>query len=267
LRRHLSENKAAIEAVIAQEEMLQRDRNRMVEQARAHGRVSLFLESLVSVETDERLVPQIDEMRERVATLEAGLADEVVEDKLNSILQVIGRSMSDWSRELQLEHSESPIGFEFKNLTVVAYKDSGPIRLPQMGSGENWMGYHVITHLALHRFFVENHRPVPGVLMFDQPTQVYYPPDPAEDRSIDDLEDEDREAVRRLFKLIFDVTKQLSPNLQVIITDHADLKEDWFQEAVIERWRGGSRLVPASWQISPPLHDRSSEDTSHTESD
>jgi hypothetical protein len=37
--------------------------------------------------------------------------------------------------------------------------------------------------------------------------------------------------------------KELSPNLQVIITDHADLKKDWFQSAVVERWRGGNKLV------------------------
>ncbi|QDV37686.1 DUF3732 domain-containing protein [Tautonia plasticadhaerens] len=248
MRRALAENRAAIEAVIAQEEVLQRDRNRMVEQARVHGRISLFLESLGLAEIDDKLGNQIADMQAKVTALEADLADEVVEDRLNSILQVIGTWMSSWSRELQLEHSESPIGFEFKNLTVVAYKDTGPIRLPQMGSGENWMGYHIITHLALHKLFVEKQRPVPGLLMFDQPTQVYYPPDPAEDRSIDDLVDEDREAVRRMFKLIFNVTQGLSPNLQVIITDHADLKEDWFQSAVVERWRGGNKLVPASWQ-------------------
>ncbi len=247
LRRSMAENKAAIEAVVAQEEALQRDRNRMMEQARVHGRISLFLESLGLAEIDDKLGNQIANMRARVTALEADLGDEVVEDKLNSILQVIGTWMSRWSKELQLEHSESPIGFEFKNLTVAAYKDTGPIRLPQMGSGENWMGYHIITHLALHKLFVEKQRPVPGFLMFDQPTQVYYPPDPAEDRSIDELVDEDREAVRRMFRLIFEVTEQLAPNLQVIITDHADLKEDWFQDAIVERWRNGVKLVPASW--------------------
>ena len=252
LRRRLGENRVAIEAVVAQEEVLQRDRSRLLEQARVHGRISLFLESVDHAENGDTLADRIAEMRAKVTSLEGQLADEVVEDRLNSVLQVIGTWMSRWSRELELEHSESPIGFEFKNLTVVAYKDSGPIRLPQMGSGENWMGYHIITHLALHKLFVSKKRPVPGLLMLDQPTQVYYPPDPTEDRSLDDLVDEDREAVRRMFRLIFRVTEELSPNLQVIITDHADLKEDWFQSAVVERWRGGDKLVPASWRSPTP---------------
>jgi len=247
LRQLLTENKAAIEALIAQEEVLQQQRNRTVEQARVIGRISLFLDSLRTTAEDSRLQLQVDEVRRRVAELEAGLAEDVVEDRLTSILQVIGRTMSDWARRLDLEHSESPIGFDLKNLTVVAHRDNGPIRMSQMGSGENWLGYHVITHFALQKWFVEKHRPVPWLLMLDQPTQVYFPSDQREDRSLDELADDDRESVKRLFKIIFDVTDTLSPNLQVIITDHADLNEPWFQAAVKERWRGGNRLVPSSW--------------------
>jgi hypothetical protein len=253
LRRQIAENKAAIEALVAQEEALQRERNRTVEQARVIGRISLFLESVRLVEGDRTLQSRAEQLQGQIATLEAGLSDELVEDRLTSILQVVGRDMTAWARELSLEHSEWPIGFEIKNLTVVAHRDSGPIRLPQMGSGENWMGYHVITHLALHKLFVEKKRPVPGLLMLDQPTQVYFPPEPSEDRSVEDLEDDDREAVRRLFRLILNVTERLGGGLQVIITDHADLSEPWFRDAVIERWRGGPKLVPASWihEVTP----------------
>jgi hypothetical protein len=247
LRLRIRENKASIEAVVAQEEALQRERNRTIEQARVVGRISLFLESVRLDQTDHTVQACAAEIRGQITTVEAGLADEAVEDRLISILQVVGRDMTGWARELTLEHNEWPIGFELKNLTVVAHRDSGPIRLPQMGSGENWMGYHVITHLALQKLFVEKMRPVPGLLMFDQPTQVYFPPEASEDRSVEDLEDDDREAVRRLFRLIFAVTENLTPHLQVVITDHADLRERWFRSAVIERWRGGAKLIPASW--------------------
>jgi hypothetical protein len=247
LRQRLRENKAAIEAVVAQEAALQQERNRVVEQSRVVGRVSLFLESVQVAEADSALQTQVAELRGRVTTLEAALSDDVVEDRLTSILQVVGSDMTGWARRLELEHSEWPIGFELKNLTVVAHRNSGPIRLPQMGSGENWMGYHVVTHLGLHKLFVERKRPVPGLLMLDQPTQVYFPPEATEDRSVDDLEDEDRQAVRRLFLLIFEVVEKLGGGLQVIITDHADLGDSWFQEAVVEKWRGGNKLVPQDW--------------------
>lgn len=252
LRQQLAESKAAIEALIAQEENLAQHRNRMVEQARVVGKLSLFFDSLYHVEDDHTLQARVDELRSRVAELEASLSEDLIEDQLNSILQVIGRTMSEWAHRLDLEHSDSPIGFDMKNLTVIAFRESGPIRMSQMGSGENWMGYHVITHLALQKWFAEKSRPVPGLLMFDQPTQVYFPSEPTTDRSVDELPDDDRAAVKRLFEFIFEVANSLFPKLQVIITDHADLNEDWFQTAVKERWRSGVKLIPASWYEARP---------------
>jgi hypothetical protein len=52
-----------------------------------------------------------------------------------------------------------------------------------------------------------------------------------------------------MFKLIFDVVSELTPNLQIVIMDHADLKEEaWFQAAIVEKWRGpGKALIPEDW--------------------
>lgn len=247
LRRRLRENKGAIDALVLQEEALQQERNRYVEQAHVSGRISLFLESVrVAVEGGE-LDAQIADLRRRIAELEEGLFGDLAEDRLVSILQLIARDMSARARELELEHSEWPIGFDLKNLTVVAHRASGPTRLPQMGGGKNALGYHLVVMLALHKHFRDANRPVPGLLMLDQPTQVYFPSERAEDRSVDDLLDEDQHAVHRLFKMIYDFTRQLSPAMQVIITDHADLEEPWFQESIVERWRGDNKLVPQSW--------------------
>jgi Protein of unknown function (DUF3732) len=35
--------------------------------------------------------------------------------------------------------------------------------------------------------------------------------------------------------------------LQIIMTDHADINQEWFQDRVIERWRGTRKLVPDTW--------------------
>jgi len=52
-----------------------------------------------------------------------------------------------------------------------------------------------------------------------------------------------------MYDLIFKVAKELSPYLQVIVTDHADLKTEDFQKSIVmnEKWRYGKRLVPAAW--------------------
>ena len=65
--------------------------------------------------------------------------------------------------------------------------------------------------------------------------------------TLDVLADEDRTAVLQLFELISDAAAELAPDLQIIVMDHADLKRDWFEQAVVERWRQGEKLVPQSW--------------------
>jgi hypothetical protein len=60
-------------------------------------------------------------------------------------------------------------------------------------------------------------------------------------------QDTDRDAVRRLFRLIYDVVAELVPHMQVIVCDHANLPEDWFQDSVAHNWRGGEKLIPQEW--------------------
>jgi len=82
--------------------------------------------------------------------------------------------------------------------------------------------------------------------LFDQPSQAHYPAEQDRNGDVEVLPDEDREAVYKLFKLISDVGQELSPGFQVIIADHADLREAWFADAVVARWRGMG-LIPQSW--------------------
>lgn len=151
---------------------------------------------------------------------------------------------------MELEHSRFPLRLDIKKLTIVADTADGPVPMDRMGSGENWVGYHLIGHLALHEWFTTRGRPVPRFLFLDQPSQVYFPPEKDIDGSIATLEEDDRRAVSRMFRFVLDVVEQLSPGFQVVITEHADINEDWYQGAIIERWRGGAKLVPEEWPRS-----------------
>ena len=247
IRQQLRANKAAVDGVLAEQSELRRQQDSLLEQARVTGKISLFVESVTAISDDSELRQQIQELQTSIEELEAGLSNEAVEDQLNSRLQIVAADLMAWAKELGLEHSEHPLGFDLRNLTVVAHRPNGPLRLSRMGGGKNAMGYHVCLLLALHKFFCEQDRPVPSLLMLDQPTQVFYPPEPVEDRSVDDLQDDDRANVEALFELIRRVTEKLAPNMQVIVMDHADLQHDWFQNAVVERWRGDEKLVPLDW--------------------
>lgn len=246
LENKLRENQQRISTRIRENEIQKVQHDTFILRARVIGKVIQYVETTGETRADSTLRSQIDLMRARVAALEAELDSETTKEKLRTFLNIIGHHMTEYAAQLELEHSNSQLRLDIRNLTVVADTEDGPVPLYKMGSGENWVGYHILAHLALHRWFRKKGRPVPAFLILDQPSQAHYPPSQDVEGSLDVLEDDDRKAVRSLFKLVDQAAKDLSPALQIIIMDHADLKEEWFQEAVVERWRG-AKLIPPDW--------------------
>jgi hypothetical protein len=227
-------------------EILRVQQDSFMLRARTTGKISQYVDTASTADTGSALSAAIAAARARVAALERELDLEATLEKLNTFLNIIGRYMTEYSEGLELEHRGSQLRLDTRNLTVVADTLDGPVPLFRMGSGENWVGYHVLAHLALYKWFRQKDRPVPGFIIFDQPSQAHYPPEQDADGSIDALADEDRTAVLQLFKLISDAAAELAPKLQIIVLDHADLKRDWFENSVVERWRRGEKLVPPS---------------------
>lgn len=246
LENKLRENQQRISARIRENEIQKVQQDTFILRARVIGKVIQYVETAGETRADSTLKSQVDLMRARVTTLEAELDSETIKEKLRAFLNIIGHHMTEYAAQLDLEHSNSQLRLDIRNLTVVADTEDGPVPLYKMGSGENWVGYHILAHLALHRWFRKKGRPVPAFLILDQPSQAHYPPSQDDEGSLDVLEDDDRKAVKSLFKLVDQAAKELSPTLQIIIMDHADLKEDWFREAVVERWRG-VKLIPPEW--------------------
>lgn len=148
--------------------------------------------------------------------------------------------MSNWAKELQLEHADNPYRLDMNKVTVMVDKANRPVPLRQLGSGANWVGVHLITCFALHKFFISAKRPVPNFLFLDQPSQVYFPSEMEEKKT-------DWGMVGELYKFIFKRTVELNEQLQIIIVDHADLKDEKFRSAVIEDWWTDVNLVPEEW--------------------
>ncbi|MEO8709798.1 MAG: DUF3732 domain-containing protein, partial [Lacisediminihabitans sp.] len=90
----------------------------------------------------------------------------------NAALDTISGSLTAHARQLELEGSEHQIVLDPVELSIAAIYPGGRRPLSRMGSAENWVGYHLVTHLALHEWFVAHDRPVPRFLMLDQPTQA-----------------------------------------------------------------------------------------------
>jgi len=214
------------------------------------GRISAMLGVIRRVDESEiaRLSQEASIVGGRVDALAAELDDDEVAMQLDSRLLEIGRDMTDLAQTLSLEHT-GPMRLDLGKLTVITETDQGPAPLWRVGSAENWIGAHLVAHLGLHRYFARHGRPVPRFLMLDQPTQAWYPSDVEEWDGVP-VGDSDREAVRAIFRLLLDAVADLAPHFQVIVCDHANLSEDWFQDSIVHNWRGGEKLIPAEWYES-----------------
>ncbi|MCO7204818.1 DUF3732 domain-containing protein [Pseudoalteromonas sp. CnMc7-37] len=221
-----------------------------LQKAKVVGRISLYLDGINWNKDTSLLERQIGELNQRIGDLEETLDPELLLEKLDSQLNLIGIDMSRWAKELKLEHSDCPIKLDLKRLTVVAETPDGKVPLYQMGSGENWVGYHLVTYMALAKWFTNRNRPVPSFVFFDQPTQVYFPTDIDVTGNIEEITvDEDRLAVKKMFKWLHClIEKEFENDFQIIVTDHADIDEPWFQECVRDKkWRGDEALIPLTW--------------------
>lgn len=239
----------ALDAALDQLASTNRDNDDDTARTFTRGRVDLFLDRLVR--TDATSVGALEGALATAQTGAAALEDELdpddARDRLAERLAVVGTRLASMAQQLGIEHADERPRLDLKKMTVVAQTPAGPAALPNIGSGANWVGYHVATHLALHEHFTLERRPVPRFLVLDQPSQAYYggeaaPPEFGEWRG-----DTDNGAVRQLLTLVAEFCDRMHGRMQVIVTDHAWFPDPWFQQALVEEWRDGAALLPASW--------------------
>jgi Protein of unknown function (DUF3732) len=246
----------ALNALATRDELVQRFREAINVQSYVRGRIALYLDSTADVgdEELERLRRDVARAEEAVAALAEALDSDAVRSRTTSLLRTVSRQMTTWAQQLDLEHSSDGAMIDLDRLTIVADTRNGPAYMDAggIGSGMNWVGYHLTAYLALQRFFIQQRRPVPSFLVLDQPSQAFFPRDRETGGDLDELTDTDRENTRRLYELTFDVVRQLGGALQVVALDHADFEADWFANSVVQRWRGGKALIPSEWLNGNP---------------
>lgn len=247
VKEKLKENRELIDAVQLSNIKLRELKDRSEKRAHILGRIGLYLESLPELSDDSEIKTTIMGLKLKIERLQNEISEEAIEERVQSIISNLSADMSIWAKELAMEHSEFPVRFDYKKLTIVADASTGPIPMNKMGSGANWLGGHLITLFALHKWYANHKRPVPRFIFFDQPSQVYFPED-NDWQNLSETKSEDRYAVQKIYELAKKVVDASNGMLQVIITDHANIDQDWFQNSIVERWRGGSKLVPENWE-------------------
>lgn len=204
--------------------------------------------------SDSGLAEEVEKLRVIVRTLETELREQDVETRKRRALDAVNSRAGRLLPHLDVENADDPISLEISDLTIKVRSADRDDYLSEIGSGSNWLSYHLAMLLALHQFYLSQaHSPVPGFLVIDQPSQVYFPKNlvrrPDEEEQDLRLRDEDIDAVRKVFEVLGKVVLSAKGNLQVIVLDHAG-RDVWGEiPGVVGRreWRDGVKLVPMTW--------------------
>ena len=249
----IKQNEAELSAAISANEIIAQMGTRNNAAARVVGRISLFLETLLPNEDLARLEAENRRIKKKVQQLGDQIGGDDSNERLASILNIISAQVTRYIQKFEAEFGNYPARLNLPQLTIIFDRPERPVPMGRTGGGENHLAYHLSALLALHLFAAQNNRPIPRFLLIDQPTQVYFPSEQVykdADGSVQRTEaDADLNAVRRLFELLLKFTQDDVPGFQLIVTEHANLREQWFQDALVELpWTKPPALVPEDWK-------------------
>lgn len=242
--------------------LIARDKNAQEEFQRRKN-MFLFLGHLkASIETFEKLVDG-GELQKEISILETEYSEllkivdrGIVQQRLDRAIAIISQGILKHLQTLDVEDKYRKIAPKFSikdlNISVLSNDDHWHF-LAEVGSASNWVSFHIALMCSLQEYFIELESScVPSFVIFDQPSQVYFPKLKRNDQNVEfdpQYDDEDVSAVKSMFKTIAKSVMDNKGAWQCIILDHADSEIYGNIEGVHEvvEWRNGKKLIPEEW--------------------
>jgi len=220
------------------------------------GRLEQALDGVQTLEGGDGLEQRLEDMRKLYSEVEAQL-DEKSRKRLEiEAHQAVSNLISSYAGAFQAEGAcDAPeIDHRELNIKFTRHHDKRKDWLWEIGSGANWMAYHISAFLAVHEYLLVNRSssPVPTFLVIDQPSQVYFPSG-TYGLSKDDarLRDDDLQKTRQIFNVLDLALKRTKGHLQLIVTEHADHLTWGGLESIREvaNWHDDDvdYLIPRAW--------------------
>lgn len=228
------------------------------------GKLQALLRALATLDGDDDLGERIRETERKLARLDDYFRNSGRETREKAVAETLDDYIRGYARWFGLR-SKATVELDQKELTLAFSREAGTRKdyLWEIGSGANWMAYHVSTFLALHEFFTKPERvngPVFSFLAIDQPSQVFFPSAHSGDNLLDEhdeqaeslrgFRDADIEDTRRIFKALARGIERAEFKYQIIVVEHADKSiwgtvDDMNQVAA---WKNeGDGLIPREW--------------------
>jgi hypothetical protein len=220
------------------------------------GNLEKSLEIYQQIGTDSELNTEVSELKKKVESLEEQINQNQIKIKTDRALATVNANAEKLLPFLDVERPDDPISLKINDLTIKVKSVEREDYLWEIGSGSNWLSYHIAVILGLQTLFLSfENNPVPNFIILDQPSQVYFPRKMAiKDSEIEvdysaTLKDEDIIAVHKVFETLSKVVNSSDGRLQILVLDHASENTWGDVEGInlVEEWRDGKKLVPLSW--------------------
>lgn len=204
------------------------------------------------------LEKEVSNLQKEVDLLREQVAPEQIKQRLNKAVSIVSTKIGYYARLMGVGHGDQDWYIDVKNLSLVARGNGRTDHLWEIGSAANWMGYHVAALLALHEFFrTIDYSPVPRFIIFDQPSQAYFPEGVGRKRAskqapkLPDRSD-DMRRLQNLFLALSKAVEKTDKGLQIILLEHAE-PSMWegiphFSMPDGIEWRENGALIPADWK-------------------
>lgn len=236
------------------------------------GRIEALLINYQENKNEDDLSLKIKELTNEIQDLDQFFMNSGKIKLENSAYERIGNLIEIYSKEFHLDQ-RGKISLDKTELTLRFDQLDYGIKeyLWEVGSGENWMGYHISTFLALHEYFAnKKNSPVFNFLVIDQPSQVYFPTTVSGYNELDDIDLEDIDldkvdlqltgeeidrnydiaATKRIFEMLELGLKRSNFGYQIIVLEHADQSIWGNLENTVEirSWKKkDDGLIPKEW--------------------
>jgi len=226
------------------------------------GSIASLLKRLGRTEADESLSLQAEDLEKQIRNYERAMKASNRSTREQQVDYAISELIGDYSEGLEAPEG-STIFLDRKDLTLRFDGDDGKRDyLWEVGSGANWMGYHLAAFLAIHEYLAQplnQHLPPFGFIVIDQPSQVYFPSSHNGNNELDgDFADINKKrpadiiATQRIFQTLSEGLKRSNFNVQIIVLEHAG-EDIWkgvdHTHSAASWYRKGDGLIPESWLL------------------
>lgn len=211
------------------------------ESLRLQAKASVLLNAMVSSELESNS-EKIDEVYKQLTAIQKTLDKDVIREKILESISKVSDYITEYSTLFDFEYKGNNVVLDYSTMLCKVMIGNKLISQKKIGSASNWVSLHLSSMFGVHKLFRELNSPIPKFLFIDQPSQAYFP-----NSFVEEGMDEEYENVKDMFQSIIDISNQLG--LQVILVDHADIKEKEVSENVVESWNTtDKKLIPNEWK-------------------